>query len=75
MPEIMADVEVVLDDEEETSPSRYCNKLVNVIISPALFKSGNNDGQQDDKEYAVEKAEVSCVTHWDPLPLGTRPGP
>ncbi|KAI0849513.1 hypothetical protein F5Y00DRAFT_269499 [Daldinia vernicosa] len=56
---VMKDMD--LDEEEIPSSDQYCHKYVEIIVGPALFKSGNIDGEQYDMENVIEKAEVSCA--------------
>ncbi|KAI1804475.1 hypothetical protein F4811DRAFT_277551 [Daldinia bambusicola] len=56
---IMKDMD--LDEEETPSSDQYCHKYVEIIVGPALLKSGNIDGEQYDMENVMEKAEVSCA--------------
>ncbi|KAI2782815.1 hypothetical protein F4815DRAFT_442803 [Daldinia loculata] len=56
---VMKDMD--LDEEEIPSSDQYCHKYVEIIVDPALFKSGNIDGEQCDMDNVMEKAEVSCA--------------
>lgn len=56
---VMKDMD--LDEEEIPSSDQYCHKYVEIIVGPALFKSGNIDGEKYDMENVMEKAEVSCA--------------
>ncbi|KAL8639629.1 MAG: hypothetical protein Q9228_003353 [Teloschistes exilis] len=45
------------DDEAENQQFR---KIVEVLVTPALFKRGNTDGERFDTETCLERAEVKC---------------
>ena len=47
------------EDSEEDSPTRY-RKIVEVIVTPSLFKRGDTDGERFEVESCVEKTEVKC---------------
>lgn len=47
------------DSDDDDSMSRY-QKLVEIVVSPGLFKRGNTDGERFEFESCVEPAEVRC---------------
>ena len=49
------------NSDEEGAPAQY-RKVVDIFITPGLFKSGNSDGEQFDIETCVERSEVKCRT-------------
>ena len=50
------------DDSDEEGVHIQHGKVVEVFITPALFKSGNTDGERFDVETCVERSEVKCHT-------------
>ena len=58
--------EVAMDDKhgDEDSDGRSIptssRKIVEIIISPSLWKRGNTDGERYDVEFCVERSEVKC---------------
>lgn len=59
-PSQMKDVDSLREDEGGNHGSESCLKVIKIVISSGLYKSGNHDGEQYDTEYPVAKAEVSC---------------
>ena len=49
------------DSDKEDSQVRN-GKLVEIFVTPSLFKSGNSDGEQFDVESCVQRSEVKCRT-------------
>ena len=49
------------DSDEEDSQVRN-GKLVEIFVTPGLFKSGNSDGERFDVEYCSQRSEVKCCT-------------
>lgn len=47
------------DGDTDTPMTRY-RKIVQIVVSPALFKRGNTDGERFEDESCVEPAEVKC---------------
>ncbi|MCJ1462385.1 hypothetical protein MMC07_000985 [Pseudocyphellaria aurata] len=47
------------DDSDDDSTSRY-QKLVEIVVSPGLFKRGNTDGERFDIESCLTRAAVRC---------------
>ena len=45
------------DGEDVQTPYR---KIVEIVVSPGLFKRGNTDGERFDVESCVEPSEVKC---------------
>jgi hypothetical protein len=58
------------DDDEQACKPQY-RKLVEIVVSPSLFKRGNTGGEGFEFECCVEKAEVKC--YWSPIPAIPRP--
>lgn len=56
----MEDVDSQSEDDLETSVD-HCLKSVEIVVTPALVKSGNHDGLRYDTESTMKKAEVSCA--------------
>ena len=50
------------DDSDGEGAHIQHGKVVEVLITPALFKSGNTDGERFDVETCVERSEVKCHT-------------
>ena len=46
------------DDSDSDEKSPQYQRVVQIIMSPALFKRGNTDGEQFDVEACVQRAEV-----------------
>ncbi|RTE79731.1 hypothetical protein BHE90_005753 [Fusarium euwallaceae] len=46
--------------DEEADARGQCLKSVDIIILPGLYKCGDNDGEQYETDFVVEKAQVSC---------------
>lgn len=63
-PDEMEDVDCPSEEEDDASG---CLKAVEIVISPSLYKSGNQDGEQYDVEYPILKAEVSCIVRQEVL--------
>lgn len=59
-PSTMEDMDSQPEDDLETSVD-HCLKSVEIVVTPALFKSGNHDGLRYDTESTRKKAEVSCA--------------
>ena len=53
------------DDDSDGDPdapmARY-RKIVEIVVSPAMFKRGNTDGERFEDESCVEPAEVKCYS-------------
>ena len=47
------------DSDGENIQTSY-KKIVEIVVSPALFKRGNTDGERFDVESCVEPSEVKC---------------
>ncbi|KAF9874991.1 hypothetical protein CkaCkLH20_07685 [Colletotrichum karsti] len=56
----MKDVDSLVEEEDDGSVPEHCLKVVDTVITPGLYKSGNHDGEQYDVVYPVEFAEVTC---------------
>ena len=62
--------EAVMDDKhgdddsdiDADDPMDRSRKIVEVVVSPALFKRGNTDGERFEIESCVEPAEVKCYS-------------
>ena len=51
------------DEDSDKEDSQVRNgKLVEIFVTPSLFKSGNSDGEQYDVESCVQRSEVKCRT-------------
>ena len=48
------------DDSDGGGAQPQYSKIVEIFITPGLFKSGNSDGEQFDIETCVERSEVKC---------------
>ncbi|MCJ1428893.1 hypothetical protein MMC29_006804 [Sticta canariensis] len=51
------------DDDSDTdtdAPMARYRKIVEIVVSPALFKRGNSDGERFEDESCAEPAEVKC---------------
>lgn len=46
--------------DSEDGESQPRPKIVDVVVSPALFKRGNTDGERFDVETCIEKAQVKA---------------
>lgn len=51
------------EDSEGRSIPTWSRKIVEIIISPSLWKCGNTDGERYDIESCVERSEVKCKRH------------
>ncbi|MCJ1467732.1 hypothetical protein MMC07_006357 [Pseudocyphellaria aurata] len=49
------------DSGDDDSMSRY-QKLVEIVVSPGLFKRGNTDGERFEVESCLARAEVRCYS-------------
>ena len=52
-----------IDDDEDSNGGNSLTssrKIVEVIISPSLWKHGNTDGERYDSEFCVDRSEVMC---------------
>ena len=49
------------DSDDDVSSHRY-RKIVEIVVSPGLFKRGDTDGERFDFEACVERAEVRCYS-------------
>ena len=47
-------------DSDEEGANAPFSKIVEVFVTPGLFKSGNSDGERFDIETCVERSEVKC---------------
>ena len=47
-------------DSDEEGANEPFSKIVEVFVTPGLFKSGNSDGERFDIETCVERSEVKC---------------
>lgn len=47
------------DSDEEGANAPY-RKIVEIFVTPGLFKSGNSDGERFDIETCIERSEVKC---------------
>lgn len=59
-PSVMEDKNKDDDSDNDEAPRQY-RKIVKIVMSPALFKRGNTDGEQFDVEACVQRAEVVCI--------------
>lgn len=50
------------DDSEDDSCTPRGRKIVEIVVSPGLFKRGNTDGERFEFESCVEPAEVRCYS-------------
>lgn len=50
------------DDSEDDSSTPRGQKIVEIVVSPGLFKRGNTDGERFEFESCVEQAEVRCYS-------------
>ena len=49
------------EEEDENSNARTpYRKTVEIVVTPALFKRGNSDGERYEFETCIERAEVKC---------------
>ena len=48
------------EDGDEEDAHIQERKIVEIFITPGLFKSGNSDGELFDVEMCVERSEVRC---------------
>ncbi|KAH6895962.1 hypothetical protein B0T10DRAFT_587564 [Thelonectria olida] len=60
-PSTMVDVDNQPEDDVEGATADQCSKSVKIVVTPALFKSGNQDGLRYDMGGPVQEAEVSCA--------------
>ena len=63
----MDDVDGNEDSDAEGTRIQY-GKIIEIFVTPSLFKSGNSDGERFDVEACIERSEVKCRT------LSTRHG-
>ena len=50
-------------------------KVVEIVVSPALFKRGNTDGEQYDVETCIDRAKVRSLLPTKPVsPYGFKHG-
>ena len=63
---IMEDMDGISDIEDNEGHAPV--KIVDIIITPALFKRGNTDGEQFENETCIEKAQVRTQS---PLEAGS----
>ena len=47
-------------DSDDDMPQHKYRKLVEIVVTPGLFKRGNTDGERFDIESCVERSEVKC---------------
>lgn len=47
-------------DEDSDEEDGQSEKIVEIFITPCLFKSGNSDGERFDVETCFERSEVKC---------------
>ena len=52
----------IYDDEDSNGGNSLTSsrKLVEIVISPSLWKRGNANGERYDSEFCVERSEVMC---------------
>ena len=48
------------EDSDGSSIPTPSRKIVEIVISPSLWKRGNTDGERFDAEFCVERSEVKC---------------
>ena len=48
------------DDSDERSTPTSSPKIVEIIISPSLWKRGNTDGERYDSEFCAARSDVKC---------------
>ena len=49
-------------DEDSDEEDGQSEKIVEIFITPCLFKSDNTDGERFDVETCIERSEVKCRT-------------
>lgn len=52
--------DIMDDDSDDDARKPRDRKIVEIVISPGLFKRGNTDGERFEVESCVEKAKVKC---------------
>lgn len=50
------------DDSDTDARMHWYRKMVEIVVSPGLFKRGNTDGEGFEEESCVEPAEVKCYS-------------
>ena len=48
------------ENSDEEEDQRSFKKIVEIVISPGLFKRGDTDGERFEIESCIEKSEVQC---------------
>ena len=48
------------EDSDGRSISTSSRKIVEIIVSPSLWKCGNTDGERYDFDFCAERSEVKC---------------
>ena len=48
------------DSSDEEGSQRQYRKIVEVVVTPGLFKRGNTDGELFDVETCIQRSEVKC---------------
>lgn len=55
------------DEDEDEKSDVQCHNLVEIFVTPGLYKQGNMDGEKYETDYVVLRAEVICA-EVPPLP-------
>ena len=55
----MDDIDGDNDSDERSSPTSS-RKIVEIVISPSLWKRGNTDGERYDAEFCAARSDVKC---------------
>ena len=58
----MRDIDI--DEDDDITGSRSRGRIVELVVSPGLYKRGNTNGQGFDTETCMERSEVKCRESW-----------